>query len=77
MLKTETVINRILTQGEASKIGVRLPPAIPIDNELPSKAEIRSWLEGHDQINLFTNRQLPSCTARLSWRLRSVMTDYN
>ena len=59
MLKTETVINRILTQGEASKLASDYLRRFPIDNELPSKAEIRSWLEGHDQINLFTDRQLP------------------
>ena len=59
MLKTEAVINRILTQGEASKLASDYLQRFPIDNELPSKAEIRAWLEGHDQINLFTDRQLP------------------
>lgn len=59
MNNTARIINGIFMESDQASLGQDYLKRFPIDDEIPSKAEIESWLEGHDKLDLITSPQIP------------------
>ena len=59
MNNTARTINEIFGESYQASLGQDYLTRFPIDDEVPSKAEIESWLEGHGKLDLLTVPQIP------------------